>query len=114
MKSSLTIFIGFVHDFAAGCWAASVAALYWLQGQNLGPELLMGLADLRKRFFYAGLACILIVMITGAGRTFTYVDNVYGAEAEQKRKKMLIVKHLLLLIVFGCGTYWQYRMAFGP
>jgi hypothetical protein len=30
MNKSLTIFVGFIHDFAAGFWAATVLAVYWL------------------------------------------------------------------------------------
>jgi hypothetical protein len=41
IKKGFTIFNGFLHDFAAGCWGATVLAIYWLD--NIGaqrPELL--------------------------------------------------------------------------
>ena len=53
-------------------------------------------------------------MLAGMGRTFTYayIGSVYGEQSEQLRRKMLIVKHVMLLSVFGLGTWWQYILAF--
>ncbi len=112
MKKAFTIFIGFVHDFAAGCWAATVLAVYWLAGQTIPAELGSIMFGLKKQLFYAGIVCVLLVFATGAGRSFTYVENVYGEDAEKARKKMLLIKHVFLLAVFGAGTYWQYTMVF--
>ena len=67
---------------------------------------------LKKQLFYAGLVCVLLVFATGAGRTFTYVGDVYGQDAEKVRRKMLIIKHIVLLTVFGSGIFWQYYMTF--
>ena len=112
VKKILTIIIGFIHDFASGCWAASVFAVYWLDRQNIALDLLGTFVELKKQFFYAGLVCVLCVFVTGAGRTFTYVDNVYGRRSETVRRKMLIIKHVFLLLIFGYGTYWQFRMIY--
>lgn len=112
MKKVITIIIGFVHDFAAGCWAATVLAIYWLTRQAIPPESIGIILGLKKQFFYLGIACVLLVLATGAGRTFTYVGDFYGKEAEKTRRKMIIIKHIILLGVFGLGLYWQYTMAF--
>lgn len=112
MKKALTIIIGFIHDFAAGCWAATVLAIYWLDSVASSPELVMTLAGLKRQFFWAGVVCVVTVFTTGAGRTFTYVDNVYGQEAEKRRRKLLMVKHIILLFIFGLGIFWQYSMTF--
>lgn len=112
MKKALTILIGFVHDFAAGCWAATVVAVYWLSNQVLPSELQGVIFGLKKQLFYAGIACVILVFATGAGRSFTYVENVYGDNTEKMRRKMLIIKHIFLLAVFGAGIYWQYTMVF--
>jgi len=112
MKKALTIIIGFVHDFAAGCWAATVLAIYWLSKQSFSPEVGDIVFGLKKQLFWAGIACVITVFATGAGRSFTYVDNVYGKDAEKVRRKMLIMKHVILLMVFGSGIYWQYTMVF--
>jgi len=49
------------------------------------------------------------------GRTFTYayIGEVYGQEAEATRRRMLIVKHVVLLAVFGAGVWWQAAMIWG-
>ena len=112
MKKALTIFIGFVHDFAAGCWAATVLAVYWIHHITASPELSDILFGLKKQFLYLGLVCVLVVFATGTGRTFTYVGNVYGADAEKRRRKMLIIKHIILFAVFGLGIWWQYSMVY--
>ena len=115
MKKILTIFIGFLHDFAAGCWAASVLAVYWVDRIASGrPELKSVFDGLEKQFFWAGVGCTAVVLLAGMGRTFTYayIGSVYGEQSEQLRRKMLIIKHIVLFIVFGLGTWWQYTLAF--
>jgi uncharacterized membrane protein len=112
VKKAVAIFVGFVHDFAAGCWAATVIAVYWLSKASMPTEVSGVMAGLKQQFFFLGIACVVIVFATGAGRTFTYVENVYGPDAERQRRRMLIVKHLFLLAVFGAGTWWQYLMAY--
>lgn len=111
LKKLITILAGFIHDFAAGCWASTVLAIYWIQGlETENPEFANILNTLGKDFFYFGLVCVGIVLITGMGRTFTYIENFYGEDTEKLRKKMLIAKHILLFVIFGIGTYWEYSM----
>ena len=53
LKKLITIFVGFIHDFAAGCWAATVLAIYWINNlQSKNPELAQALAPLEIEFFY--------------------------------------------------------------
>ena len=114
MKKAVTIFIGFIHDFAAGCWAATVLAVYWIHRIELDKNLGGLLSGLKKQFFFIGLACVGTVLIAGAGRMFTYayVGKVYGEEAEMLRKRMLIIKHVVLTILFCAGIYWQYVLVY--
>jgi putative copper export protein len=113
MKKGLTIFIGFLHDFAAGIWLATVLAVWWLD-RVTDVGLQNALTGLKKEFFYIGLVCVAIVFLAGMGRTFVYahIGDVYGKEAEKLRRRMLIFKHIILLAVFGSGIYWQYTMVF--
>lgn len=115
MKKALTILIGFIHDFAAGCWAATVLAVYRLELMiESKPLLAQAIDGIQRELFFLGLVCIVVVFLGGAGRTFTYayIGNVYGDEAERLRRRMLMVKHVFLIAVFGAGTYWQYMMIF--
>jgi len=115
VKKAFTIFIGFAHDFAAGCWAATVLAVYWLDRITRQQVELKPLLDgLEQRFFWTGVVCTSLVLLAGIGRTFTYayIGSVYGEQSEQLRRKMLIIKHILLLAIFGGGTWWQYVLVF--
>jgi len=112
MKQIFQIIIGFLHDFAAGCWAATVFAIYWINNKHFALHIVDSLFGLKKDFFQAGLVCIAVVFLTGAGRSFTYVNNVYGKKAERTRRMMLIAKHIILFAVFGYGTWWQYNAVF--
>ena len=112
MRGVAAVVVGFVHDLAAGCWAASLAAVWYLDRQEVAGEAAMVLAALERHFFVVGVACVALVFATGAGRTFTYVPNVYGERDEARRRRALIFKHVLLFVVFGGGLWWQYSMAF--
>ena len=111
-KKTFTILAGFVHDFAAGCWLATVLAVYWLyKKQAVYGDMFF---ELKRQFLFFGLFFIFLVFLAGAGRTFTYayIGSVYGEESEAHRRKMLMIKHVLLLTVFGLGTWWQYVMVY--
>ncbi len=105
MRTALSIVIGFVHDLAAGFWAATVVAV-WVLARR-GPGELV--AELARAHLHMGLAAIAVVLLTGAGRGFTYVPDVYGPDAERARRRLLVIKHVVLLVVFGLGTWWQWR-----
>jgi uncharacterized membrane protein len=106
IKKSAVILNGFMHDFAAGIWLAAMLTIYLLHRAHLShPEITAVLNILERRFFWVSIAAMVAVMATGAGRTFTYVDNWYGADAERTRRRMLITKHIVLLTGFGSG-YW--------
>jgi uncharacterized membrane protein len=113
MKKAFTIFIGFIHDFAAGIWLATVLAVWWIE-RAATPEVAHVLTPLQRQFFHIGLVSTAMVFLAGMGRTFTYayIGTVYGEESEAQRRKMLMVKHIMLLSIFGAGTYWQYTMIF--
>ena len=50
MKKALTIVIGFIHDFAAGCWAATVIAVYYPhKEEDAHPETHNPFLRLRSR-----------------------------------------------------------------
>lgn len=113
MKKTLAIIIGFAHDWAAGCWGATVLGVWWLErvlARHAEVSFLLG--ELQRDFFWIGVACVVVVMATGAGRTFTYVEGFYGPDAEARRRRLLIVKHVILLVLFGAGTIWQWSLAF--
>lgn len=113
MKKAFDILVGFIHDFAAGCWAATVIAVWWLDRLIIEyPQLKEAINSIQKSFFLVGLVMVAVVLLSGVGRTFTYVGNVYGKDAENLRKKMLIIKHISLFVIFGLGIWWQYSLIY--
>jgi len=87
-------------------------AVYWTH-RTIAPQGLEEyLFQFKKEFFYFGLISLAIVLVTGAGRTFTYREGQFGEADEERKKKVLIVKHVIGFIIYGAGTYWQYMMVF--
>ncbi len=106
LKKSASILNGFIHDFAAGWWLASIMAIVELHRIHLRQqEVTAVLNGVERLFFWQSVAAMVVIFATGAGRTFTYVENWYGPDAERVRRRMLIVKHLILIAAFGAG-YW--------
>ena len=112
MRKVLGVVIGFVHDWSAGIWAAAVLGVWWVRRASAPPEAAPVLGALARQFFWIAAGAAVVVLATGAGRTFTYVDGVYGPDAEKARRRALAVKHAVLVAVFGAGTAWAYALAF--
>jgi len=112
-KKGAVVLNGFVHDFATGYWLSDLIAIYLLHGFRAESPALSGmLGSIERFFFWNSVAAALTIFATGGMRTFTYVDNFYGPEAEQTRRRMLVTKHVLLFVIIGSGSYWGYLMAF--
>lgn len=113
IKKTLVILNGFVHDFAAGIWLAAIATITLLhRAHTAHPEIGDVINVLERQFFWASVVAMVLIMATGAGRTFTYVENWYGPDAERMRRRMLIVKHLVLFAAFGAGYLYVYGKVF--
>lgn len=113
IKKTAIIFNGFLHDFAAGIWLAAIVTIVWLHGAHLAAPATAGILNLlERRLFWSSVAAAVIIMATGAGRTFTYVDNWYGEDAEHARRRALIAKHLILFIAYGLGYFWVWGKVF--
>jgi uncharacterized membrane protein len=112
-KKTAVVLNGFIHDFAAGIWLAAIVSIVWLHGAHLAePSTTVVLNGLERRMFWASVAAAVLIMATGAGRTFTYVDNWYGENAERQRRKALIIKHIILLSAYALGYLWVWDKVF--
>jgi uncharacterized membrane protein len=112
-KKTLIVLNGFIHDFAAGIWLAAIVSIVWLHGAHLAePSTTIVLNGLERRMFWASVAAAVLIMATGAGRTFTYVDNWYGENTEQQRRKALIIKHIVLFSAYASGYFWVWNKVF--
>ncbi|HEY6872946.1 MAG TPA: hypothetical protein VI298_09500 [Geobacteraceae bacterium] len=113
VKKTAVIVNGFLHDFAAGIWLAAMVVIAWLHDAHLAePSSTSVLNRLEHRMFWASVVAAVLILATGAGRTFTYVDNWYGEDAERARRRALLVKHIILLSAYGLGYFWVWPKVF--
>jgi len=76
------------------------------------PPVANLLGRISRFFFWNTMGAAAVIFPTGGMRTFTYIDIFYGPEAERVRRKMLVVKHVVLIAIFAVGSYWAYTMSF--
>jgi uncharacterized membrane protein len=113
LKKTAVIFNGFIHDFAAGIWLATIVTIAVLHDAHMKDPAVAGtLNHLERMFFWWSAGAAVLIMATGAGRTFTYVDNWYGEDVELQRRKALIVKHVVLLSAYALGYFWVWGKVF--
>jgi uncharacterized membrane protein len=113
MKKTLKVLNAYIHDFASAFWVVTVLIIYWTNSAAFPAGTEEFFFKFKKDFFYIGIGCLAVIVITGAGRTLLYSTGDYGEESEAVRKKILIIKHIIGFIIYGGGTYWQYVMVYG-
>lgn len=113
MRKVLVVVNVFVHDFASALWLSTILAVYWIGRAAPSPGVEEVLFGLKKEFFLFGIGSLVVTLLTGAVRTLTYAEGIYGADAEKIRKRILIVKHICAFVIYGTGTWLQYRMVYG-
>ena len=112
-RRSLIIVNGFLHDFAAGIWLATIVVIVWLhRAHQSDSATILVLNVLERRMFWVSVFSAVLIIATGAGRTFTYIDNWYGEDAESDRRKALLVKHIFLFAAYGAGYLWIWDKVF--
>ena len=113
LKNTAKVVNGFVHDFAAGIWLATIVTIAVLHSTHQSELSVAAVLNrLERQFFWWSVAAAVLIMATGAGRTFTYVDNWYGEDAERQRRKALIVKHVILFSAYAAGYFWVWNKVF--
>jgi len=113
LKIWLIIINNFVHDLFTGLWISTILVIYLLgrkvsfaQGIPVAP-----VKDIMRVFFWLGIFCILMIIITGIFRSINYKFTNSGTLGPVK-KKILILKHIVLGLIFLGGTYLAYSWAF--
>lgn len=113
VKKVAVVLNGFTHDFATGYWLSDLIAIYLLQRFQLQhPEVASILTGIQRFFFWNCVGAAVVIFATGGMRSFTYVDNFFGAEVERTRRKMLVIKHVALLLIVGGGIYWAFQASY--
>ena len=93
-------------------WLASVLVVYWINRYTVPQGMEEIIFQLKRDFLFIGIGSLVVILVTGIGRTYGYRTGHFGEDAEKKRKEILIVKHILGMIIYGAGTYWQYSMVY--
>lgn len=107
------VLIGFIHDLASGYWLSCMITIAFLNNFAANyPEISGQLNILERFFFWNSIGALLLIFLTGGVRTFTYVDNFYGKDTEKIRRKLLLIKHIGLFVIFGAGSFLAYKMSF--
>jgi uncharacterized membrane protein len=113
LKKTAVILNGFIHDFASGIWLAALLVICKLHSAHMQePSITPLINSLERSLFWWSVGAMVAIMATGAGRTFTYVDNWYGEDAEKVRRRMLITKHIILLAAFSLGYLFIWGKVF--
>jgi uncharacterized membrane protein len=113
IKKTAIVLNGFIHDFAAGYWLSAMLAIFFLHDfQTSYPSVADLLGTIERFFFWNTIGAVVVIFATGGMRTFTYVDNFFGPEAEKVRRRMLIAKHIVLIAIFTAGGWWAYLRSF--
>ncbi|VVB86923.1 Uncharacterised protein [uncultured archaeon] len=113
LRKTAVVLNGFIHDLATGYWLSSLIVIMFLHNFQEKYTAVADIINIIERFFFWNiLGTTVVIFATGGIRTFTYLDNFYGADIEKTRRKMLVIKHILLLIIFGISGYFAYRMTF--
>ncbi len=113
MKIWLIIINNFIHDLFTGFWISTILIIYLLKKK---VPLIHGIPseafrDVMKVFFWLGIFSLIIIFITGIFRALNY-KYVNSQTSGVLKKKILIIKHILLGVIFLGGTYLSYCYAF--
>jgi putative copper export protein len=113
MKNWIIIINNFLHDLFTGFWISTILVIYLLEKKIPSVHGIPAEAfnDIKKVFFILGIFSLLIIIITGVFRTIHYKFG-NSATCETAKKKILIIKHILLGLIFLVGTYLSYSYTF--
>jgi hypothetical protein len=111
MDKLLRKLIGHGHNFATRCWAITVFAVYWFD--RLAPEnaaLQSSISQMNRELFYLGVACIVIIILAGTGRTFypTNVVKIFDKSREKQRIRQLSKMYVIVFAFVFAAIYLRY------
>jgi len=106
MKGTLFLLNNFAHDFFTGLWLCAFLVLAIIERHNTGAPAAAEsvLQPLENLFFWLQHASLLLIGLTGFLR---YLDTKHGysaAASDGVRKRVLVIKHVLLGVLFIGGT----------
>lgn len=111
MKDFLIVLNSFVHDVATG-FLISAAILMGIVDAAAAPYALSRefVTFLMARLFILSLISLLVIILTGAGRSVAFRLYGWTGEAARERKKILVIKHAILGIAFLAAVLYQWQV----
>jgi len=114
MRDIFTVINSFIHDMATGVWIAVLLMMYIIFGHAesvmVSPEVDSFIGILMERLWLAAVASMIVVVITGFIRGFTFKRYGWTGDVGRDRKRLLFIKHAILGSVFAVGLYLQFMM----
>ena len=107
IKKVSLILNSFIHDFASGYWLSAVIVVQLLDRFRFqSPDVGDILRHIQVFFFWNTVGAVIVVLATGAGRMMNYETNLLSEEVEPVRRRLLTIKHIVLLLIYGAGQWW--------
>lgn len=111
--AALRLWNNWAHDVGTGLWAACLLVIWVLSGRaaeaQSGPEFVTAIADVLGTILWMQLASLLVIGATGAIR-LTYWRAHTSPEDLAAKRPALVWKHVVLLVVYGGGSWWAWAM----
>ncbi|MDA8234394.1 MAG: hypothetical protein M0Z31_06215 [Clostridia bacterium] len=109
MRDTLIVLNSFVHDVATGAWISALFIMTLVDSElgSISAELVSRIQD---KLFWFAVASLVVIVLTGIVRGFTFRYYGWTGDVAKERKKLLMIKHAVLGVVFLAGLYYQYRL----
>jgi len=112
LSNFLRILNAYIHDFASAMWVSTVVVIYLSDRYTTSHGVEGLILKIKKEFFIISIISLGVIILTGIVRTLAY-RSIHSDEKEYKKRKVfLIIKHIIGFIIYGVGTYWQYKTVF--
>jgi uncharacterized membrane protein len=107
----LVLLNNFLHDFSAAGWLFGSVVLWSMlrreDAADQSSRLL--LTDMLKTVLLLMRLSLAGIIIFGVVRTLAYKTFEWNVAAGQSQITLLIVKHIILAGIFGCGLFYYIR-----
>jgi len=110
MRDTLIVLNSFIHDVATGAWVSTLFMMNAIKSE-FESILPVGIINrLQGRLFTLAVICLVVIVITGIIRGFTFRYYGWTGDVAKNRKRLLMIKHMVLGLVFSLGLYYQYTL----
>lgn len=101
----------FIHDLATGVWFGLLIVMWRLATLVAQPQFrqlarLVGMVQ--DGLFVWGVLALAVIFVTGAARTVWYRRTPVPNELRAVKLRLLIIKHIILVLAFAAGTVAEY------